>query len=158
MIRADTEASMTTATFLALALMLPATLASALPARTAAAEEAVRAADAARITALVANDLASLAPMLADDLTYTHSSGATDTKAQFLEALRSGRSRYTSVIPRDVTVRVYGQAAVMTGLAAVSVTVNGRPLDLDLAFTSVYVQKDGRWQFTAWQSTRVAEG
>jgi hypothetical protein len=38
-----------------------------------------------RIDAMVALDLAALDPILADDLSYSHSSGRTDTKASFLE-------------------------------------------------------------------------
>lgn len=120
-------------------------------------EQAVRDADAARIRAFVAADVAALQSLLADDLTYTHSSGKLDGKTQVIDALQSGASRYQSIVPSNVQVRVFGTAAVLTGLAAVKVTTNGQALDLSLRFTSVYVQRDGRWQFAAWQSTRVAQ-
>lgn len=121
------------------------------------AERAVRDADAARIKAFVAADIAALQTLLADDLTYTHSNGKLDGKTQVIEALQSGVTKYRSFVPSDVQVRVYGTAAVLNGLAAVQVTTNGQTSDLSLRFTSVYVQRDGRWQFAAWQSTRVAQ-
>lgn len=139
-----------------LAIALTVTAVAAAP-DTTAADAAVRAADAARIKATTTNDFPALEAILADDLTYTHSSGVTDTKAQFLTALKTGRSRYTSITPQDVVVRVYGLAAVVTGRAAVSVVVDGKPSDIQLRFTSVYVQRDGRWQFAAWQSTRLTQ-
>jgi uncharacterized protein (TIGR02246 family) len=129
---------------------------AAAPASTSA-EQAVRAADAARIQATVSNDLEALEKLLGDDLTYTHSSGVLESKAQVLGKLRSGATRYHTIVPSDVQVRIYGDTAVMTGRAAVNVTVDGKTQDLLLQFTSVYVQRDGAWQFVAWQSTRVQQ-
>src|SRR6185295_12856007 len=40
--------------------------------------------EAKRIGAMVHKDLATLDALLADDLTYTHSGGTTDTKASFI--------------------------------------------------------------------------
>jgi ketosteroid isomerase-like protein len=128
----------------------------AAPADTAA-EQAVRAADAKRIQATVASDLQALEKLLGDDLTYTHSSGVMEGKAQILDKLRSGATRYHTIVPSDVQVRVYGDAAVMTGRAAVNVTVDGKTSDLLLRFTSVYARRGGGWQFVAWQSTRIQQ-
>ena len=126
------------------------------PPASAGAEQAVRDAEAARIKALVTNDLAALRTLLADDLTYTHSNGEMDGKTRLLASLESGQTRYQAFAPRDLQVRVYGQTAILNGEAAVGVTVGGEARLLDLRFTSVWVQKEGRWQFAAWQSTRVA--
>lgn len=120
------------------------------------AGQAVRAAETARIAALVANDFAALDRILGDDLTYTHSSAQTDTKAQFIDALKAGKTRYVAMDPIDPQVRVYGTTAVMNGRMNVRILTNGQPVPLiPLTFTSVWVQRDGRWQFVAWQSTRV---
>ena len=123
----------------------------------ATAEDAVRAADAARIKAFIAADRAALTSLLGDDLTYTHSSGRLDGKAAIIEAITSGKTQYHTMVPEDVQVRLYGDVAVLTGRAAVNVTNDGQLLDLKLRFMSVYVKRDGRWQFVAWQSTRVAQ-
>ncbi len=137
-----------------LALLLA--VGQAAPADTAA-EQAVRAADAKRIQATVANDLQALDKLLGDDLTYTHSSGVMEGKTQILDKLRSGATRYHTIAPSDVQVRVYADAAVMTGRAAINVTVDGRTSDLQLRFTSVYARRGGGWQFVAWQSTRIQQ-
>jgi hypothetical protein len=75
----------------------------------AGAEAQVRAAEAARIEATVANDFEALDRLLGDDLTYTHTNAQIDTKQTFLAALRTGRTRYQSIEPSDVQVRMYGQ-------------------------------------------------
>jgi ketosteroid isomerase-like protein len=142
-----------------LVLVIAAWLAShaQVTATTSAAEQEVRAAEAARIEATTANDFDALDRLLADDLTYTHSNAQLDTKRQFVEALRSGRTRYRSIEPSDVQVRVYGTVAILTGRARVSVVSNDQPSEIVLRFTSAWAQREGRWQFVAWQSTRVPQ-
>ena len=118
-------------------------------------EEAVKAADARRFEATTKNDLDTLASLLADDLTYVHSSAAQDTKAQYLAALKSGATRYHSIEPSDIRVRVYGDTAIVTGVAKISVTANGKPLNNSLRYTDVWVRRNNQWQMVAWQSTRL---
>jgi hypothetical protein len=119
------------------------------------AEAAVRSAELKRFEVMVKNDLAALEKALGDDLTYTHSSGVVDTKAQFLESLRSGRVRYQSIEPvGDLKVRVYGSTAVINGKAKVVVASGGQTKDLLLLFTDVWLKRAGRWQMVAWQSTK----
>ena len=102
-------------------------------------------------------DYAALDRLLADDLTYTHSTAKLDTKATYLEPLVSGRTRYQSLEPSDVQVRVYGTTGVVTGILRSVALVAGKESRTDMRFTNVWVQRDGRWQMVAWQSTRLPE-
>lgn len=138
---------------LTVAALLVAAL--ALPARAHAqsAEQAVRQVEDRRIKALVDDDVATLEAIFADDLTYTHSSAAVDTKASYIAALRSGKTKYESVDRQPSTVRVYGDVAVMTGEALVG--LRGRAEKLALRYTLVYVKQGGQWRMVAWQSTRL---
>lgn len=115
----------------------------------------IRAADARRMAAMVAVDVPALEALLAEELTYTHSSGQVETRAQFLESLTSGTLRYRSLAPSDVSVRAYGDVAVATGRVEVEATSQGNDLKLSLRFTEVWVRRDGAWKLTAWQSTRL---
>lgn len=130
-------------------------VALALPVHASAqsAEQAVRQVEDRRITALVDDDFATLEAIFADDLTYTHSSAAVDTKASYMAALRSGKTKYESVDRQPSAVRVYGDVAVMTGEALVG--LRGRAEKLALRYTLVYAKQDGQWRMVAWQSTRL---
>jgi Domain of unknown function (DUF4440) len=115
--------------------------------------------EAARTSALVHSDVAALDRMMADNVTYVHASGKVDTKASYLEAIRSGQLRYLSMSPMKLNVRMLGQTAVVDGEYAVKVIdhhVQEAPFDIDLLFLTVYAWRDGRWQQIAWQSTRDA--
>ncbi len=126
-----------------------------LAARAEDARQEILAADARRFAAMIQGDQAALDGLLAGDLTYTHSSGQVETKAQFLESLRSGTLRYLSAQPSDQAVRLYGDTAVVTGRAEVKVSNQGQEAALSLRFTEVWVRSGGAWKLTAWQSTRI---
>jgi ketosteroid isomerase-like protein len=114
----------------------------------------IRAADARRMAAMVAVDIPALEGLLAEELTYTHSSGVVETRAQFLANLTARKLRYRSMTPSEVSVRGYGDVAVATGRADVQVTNEGVDLALPLRFTEVWVKRDGSWKLVVWQSTR----
>src|SRR5436309_3976659 len=54
------------------------------------AETEIRQLENRRIQAMLKVDTEELNRILADDLTYTHSSGQVDTKSQLIESLKSG--------------------------------------------------------------------
>ncbi len=136
-------------------LLAAVTMTYVQPAAQGGAAEAVKAAEMARFKAQTTNDFKALDALLGDDLTYTHSSAAVDTKTTYIESMRSGQVKYESIESRDVQVRVYGTTAVITGAGRFKVTARGQALDNQLRFTDVWVLRDGRWQMVAWQSTRL---
>jgi ketosteroid isomerase-like protein len=124
---------------------------------TTAAGKEVLAVEQARTTALIHSDVAALDRIMADDATYVHASGKVDTKASYLDAIRSGRLRYLAWDPMKLNVRVMGDTAVVDGeyaVQAIDHRVQEAPLDLDIFILTVYARRDGRWQQIAWQSTR----
>jgi hypothetical protein len=121
-------------------------------------DEAVLAAQDRRIALTVAGDLAGLGAAMSDDLTWTHSNANVETKAEFLEAIRSGKYRYKSMTFDDRRVRLHGDAtAIVSGTCRVQVTSSGRDLDIRLRFTELYVKQGGAWKMALWQSTRVPD-
>jgi ketosteroid isomerase-like protein len=123
----------------------------------ASAEKEVRAVEAARATALVHSDIAALDRIMADNATYVHASGRVDTKASYLDGIRSGDLHYLEMNPMTLHVRVSGNMAVVDGeyaVKAVDHSVQAGMLVLDIFVLTVYERRDGRWQQIAYQSTR----
>ncbi len=114
--------------------------------------------DDRRFKAMVRGDRATLRMALADDLTYTHSSGRHETKAQFLASLAMGQLSYKSIIPEARSVHVYGGAGIVTGTARMEIAARGQDAHFRIRYIAVYVRAQDRWQLVAWQSTRVPEG
>ena len=124
-------------------------------ARAADVEAAVLAAHDRRIALTIAGDVAALAAMMTDDLTYTHSSGVEESKAEFLEGLKNGKYVYREIAPRRRRVRVHGDAAVVSGPCHVVIEPGGKRTEIDLYFTELYVKEAGQWRMALWQSTRL---
>jgi hypothetical protein len=111
--------------------------------------------DRQRMSAMATKDIAILNKLLSDDLIYTHSSARLDTKRSLIGAMESGATVYTAVEPSDVVAQDLGNAVVLTGVAAISVTSGGNPNSFRVRFTDVYADKGGQWQMVTWQSTRL---
>jgi ketosteroid isomerase-like protein len=113
--------------------------------------------DRRRMEAMARKDVATLNELISDDLVYTHSTARLDTKGSLIGAMESGRTVYTAVVPSDVKAQDYGDTVVLTGTARISVNSGGNAMSFGVRFTDVYVNKGGRWQMVAWQSTRLPD-
>src|SRR4051812_36562880 len=108
--------------------------------------------------AMCARDAATLSSLLADDLVYTHSSAAQDTKESILSKMAAGTQVYQSIEPSEVKAQDLGSAVVLTGIAKITVGGAGRPNNtFGVRFTDVYANRGGSWQMVTWQSTRTPE-
>jgi ketosteroid isomerase-like protein len=126
----------------------------------ASAEQEVLRVEQARVRALLAGDAAALEPLLADELIFVHVSGWSQNKAEYVESIRRGELKYEVVEQSAVRVRVYGDAAVLTGRSAVKVRSErrqGQLLDVQALFTAVYAKTADRWQLAVWQSTAARQ-
>lgn len=105
-----------------------------------------------RFGAMIARDFAALDKLVHDQLLYTHSSGVTDSKATWLESMKSGKVKYKSVNCSERKVRFFGDVALMNGRAAIEVEIGGQPKSLRLLFLNAWTRTPKGWQFVAWQS------
>ncbi len=122
-------------------------------------KEGILALETRRYAAMTSNDLEALAALFHDDMIYTHSSGLVDDKASYIEALRSGRTRYLEVEQIKQEVRLIGDVALVIGAShiEVDVTVNGEKVrkSLDLRSLAAWTATPQGWRFLAWQSCGV---
>jgi hypothetical protein len=119
------------------------------------ADEAMKA-ETARYAAQTANDFAAMEKLFGNDLTYNHSSAATDDKAKYIDAMRSGRTKYRTMTPNtDVKTRTYGCIAIITGTAVYEVTSGGQDRTVPLRFTAIWAKRASGPEFVSWQSTGI---
>jgi ketosteroid isomerase-like protein len=107
--------------------------------------------------AWVRSDVAFNDRIMSDDFTWTSPSGEVWTKAQDIEEIKSGGSVIASWVLTDVKVRVYGDAAVVTGRSTVKETYKGKELSGQVRWTHTWVKRDGRWQCVAAHSSEIAQ-
>jgi len=138
--------------------MLTLLLALALDTQALAKDEApIVAAQDARFAAMVKGDAAYLETALDPSLTYHHSTGAAQSKAEFVGAIREGALKYKTIEVLERRVRRVGSIALITGIFRFQALNNGQTIDTKARFTDVYENKDGRWVQIAWQNTRIPE-
>jgi hypothetical protein len=143
-----------TALTVAFALPLTAVAQSGSP-----AEQQVLQAEKDRFAAMVTADRAALEKILADDLTYTHTTALFESKEQFIKSVTSGTIDYVSIVPSesDWKVRVNGNTAIVNGVAAVNVIDTGKDIKIKIRYTTIHTNRGGTWQLQAWQATRFPQ-
>ena len=141
--------------FAALGLLGPGTAFAEECSGTITADEAMKA-ETARYAAQTANDFAAMEKMFGNDLTYNHSSAASDDKTKYIDAMRSGRTKYRKMTPNaDVKTRTYGCLAIITGTAVYEVTAGGQDRTVPLRFTTIWAKRPSGIEFVSWQSTGI---
>jgi len=105
--------------------------------------------------ALTKSDVDALAKLYDDKIIYTHSSGKVDTKASYINAIKSGATRYQSMKRDDIKVAVYGQAAIVSCHWDVHILSQGNKIDIAARYLHVYVQQKDGWKMVAHESTRI---
>jgi hypothetical protein len=111
-------------------------------------------AENARYAAQTSNDFAAMEKLFGDDLHYNHSSNVVDSKASYIESMRSGDARYRVMKQSDTKVRTYGCIAIITGQGDYEVTVKGKELSVQLRFHAIWAKRAAGVQFISWQATR----
>jgi ketosteroid isomerase-like protein len=115
--------------------------------------ETIRLLESRRYRAMCEADVATLEELLADSLVYTHSYGGADSKASYLDGIRSKKWVYQAVERPIEDIQVHGDCAVVTGQVRIELLSSGQPKKLNSRFTNVWVKGRQGWQMLAWQST-----
>lgn len=98
-------------------------------------------------------DIAALERLCADEMIVTVPEMPVMTKADILGFWRSGRATIAKYDTTGVVVRIFGQAAVVSGRLQRTRDFNGRVMTDDWQFTKTYVRTNGRWQVVAYHAS-----
>lgn len=98
------------------------------------------------MSAIKSKDTAALDPMLADEFVYRTHFGAEADKAAFLDSIISFPVEIISLRGEELNVNIFGDTAVLTGVqVAEARPPEGEAEESAVAFTDVFVRRDGRW-------------
>ncbi len=116
----------------------------------------VLAADDARIAAMVSADSGLLGPLLSDDLQYSHSTGAVDTKETLLSLIEKKEIRYVAYQPTERSVAFSGSdIAFVNGRAEIGVKHKDQSFEKMFVFLSVWRLERDAWRLLRWQSSQL---
>ena len=103
---------------------------------------------------LLTKDSVTLSDIISNDVTYGHSNGMIQTKAQLIHDLMTGVQDYKVIEPSDMIIRVYDNNAVVNINVAVKMNFQSKPLDMNMRVLLVWVKVNGNWQLVARQSVK----
>ena len=112
-------------------------------------------AEEARRQAMVDNNVQKLDTLMADSMTYVHSSGITDNKQAYLLLLSSGTVTYETVAFDNLTIQLIGQVGLITGTMKAGLMRGGNRKEIATAYMAVWESVGGQWLLHAVQATSL---
>jgi len=106
--------------------------------------------------AYVRRDVRFLERYLSEDYVSTFPDGKVFDKKGEIESLKSGSVAISEMLPREMSVRIYGEVAVITGQSTIKARVAGQEASGEYRFTDVWAKRS-IWQAVASQVTRIAD-
>src|ERR1044072_3849403 len=104
-------------------------------------KDAIRKLEDQRFKAMVDADAATLDKLLADSLVYTHSYGGADSKASYMDGIRSKKWQYQEVERPIEDIQVHGDCAVVTGQVRIQLLSGGQPKKLNSRVTNARLKR-----------------
>lgn len=103
------------------------------------------------VTAFVQGDTAALESIMAEDCVFTYPLEG-DDRAQFIADIEAGDMKAEEMTRDHVSVRVYGQTAVLTCRDTCRWIYHGRVIEGQYSTIHVYAERQGRWQIVTIQA------
>ena len=97
-----------------------------------------------------------IAPLLAEDLSYSHSSGAVDDKAKLLAGITNANYKWSSLDYKNPTVKVVGSAAIVrfTFVGEQEFT-DGKKTPQNLAILMNWQKQGNEWKLLSRSATKL---
>lgn len=104
-------------------------------------------------------DIKALDSILDERIVLVNDDGSTQTKSEFLASVKSSAPQPTAqqqqVAPESLSVHVYGNVAVATGVMRVKGIENGKPYTRRERFVDTWVQRGSSWVCVGTNATPV---
>ena len=116
-------------------------------------EAAVSAAVEALRKAMIAADKPALEKLATAQLSYGHSSGRVENKAEFIDAFVSGKSGFSTIELEGQTVNVVDNIALVRHVFNATHRKDGNKAKLFIL--TVWLQQQDQWKLLARQATKL---
>jgi ketosteroid isomerase-like protein len=118
--------------------------------------EAVNAAVSALAKAMVAGDRAQMTALTAEQLSYGHSNGLVETRAQFVENIAGGNNTFSRIDLSDTSVVLAGNVAVARHVFSADAINKGQAMSPRIGALQVWVKEGGSWKLLARQAFKLS--
>jgi len=118
-------------------------------------EAAVASAVEALKKAMIDADKSTLESLTDEALSYGHSNGKIEDKAEFVRAIVSGESDFVTINLTEQTIKIVGNAAIVRHKLAGTTNNSGKPGTANLALLMVWQKQKGGWKLLARQAVKI---
>jgi len=101
-------------------------------------------------------DKAQLERLSADQLSYGHSDGKVQNKAEFIDGVMTRKASVKSITFPDIKVSLAGDAAIARHLYESESEPDGKPNNVKIGMLSVWQKQGGNWKLLARQGYKLA--
>lgn len=101
-------------------------------------------------------DIAALGELSMEELSYGHSNGMVQTRAEFIGELASRQSEFTSITLSDQTIKVVQDVAIVRHTLIAATNNAGKPGNVSLKIMTTWKKTNGQWLLLARQAVRFA--
>lgn len=105
--------------------------------------------------AMVQNDADAIGRFMTEDWNIVGSDGRTIDKQTFLRLIREGILSHNEMRSDDLSIRIYGNAAVVTGLGVSAGIFQGRPFREVERQSNMFVRQGSQWRCVLTHLSRV---
>jgi ketosteroid isomerase-like protein len=100
-------------------------------------------------------DIKALDALLDNAIVLVNDDGSVQSKKEFLGSVRATNSQEQQVAPESMSVRVFGNTAIASGVMRVKGVEGGKSYVRREQFVDTWVNKDGKWVCVATDATPV---
>jgi ketosteroid isomerase-like protein len=118
------------------------------------AEQHIRQLNDEWVKALVRADADTLDRVMADDFFFTYPLEG-DDKTQFISDITAGDLKIEHITREQVSVRLFGNTAVLTARDSATWLYHGRELTGQYKIMAVYTERNGKWQLCSLQACPI---
>ena len=119
-------------------------------------EQAVAAAVASLRQAMIDGDSVMLDKLTDDKLSYGHSGGHIQDKAEFIQSFTTGASDFVTIDLTEQTISISGNTAIVRHKLTANTNDKGKqPTTVKLGVLTVWQKQHGQWKLLARQAVHV---
>jgi ketosteroid isomerase-like protein len=106
--------------------------------------------------ALMEKDKTRLEQLTADQLSYGHSSGKVQSKAEFVDGVMTSKAVVKSIAFPELAVAVVGDTAIARHLFEAEMETDGKTNSVKIGALQVWQKQGGNWKLLARQGFKLA--
>jgi ketosteroid isomerase-like protein len=100
-------------------------------------------------------EVKEVSSLLADTIVYTDYDGSFMNKSEYMKWVAAPQQKADHIYDEGLSVQVYGDAAVATGIYRETGTNKGKPYVIRSRFTDTWIKRNDAWLCVASNSTLI---